>query len=291
MGLRLIVERVRETSPMRSVASVVTIGTDALEGFNDLDEAGAGWVGETGARPETTTPQLGKWSIPVHEIYAMPAATQKVLDDSMFNIEAWLAAKVADRFARTENAAFINGDGILKPRGLFTYPTAATADSSRAWGTFEHILTTVSGGFPAHAAGPPQVSPGDPLITTVFALKAMHRANAAWMMPRSTVGLVRRIKDVDGNYVWQPDFTQRQGGTLLGYPVVEAEDIAAASAAGNGIAFGDFREAYTVVDRVGIRVLRDPYTAKGYVRFYTTKRVGGGALHFEAVKFVRFANS
>jgi HK97 family phage major capsid protein len=283
-----IVTRVRETSPMRQVANVVTIGTDAFEGFNDLDEAAAGWVGETQARPETGTPQLGKWSIPVHEIYAMPAATQKLLDDSIFSIETWLADKVADKFSRTENAAFVVGDGALKPRGLFSYTTVVTADATRAWGSFQHINTGVNGGFAAHAAGPPQVAPGDALVDTVFSLKAFYRNNAAWMMPRSTVAIVRKIKDVDGNYVWQPDFTQRQGGTLLGFPIVEAEDVPAASAGGLGMAFGDYREAYTIVDRVGIRVLRDPYTAKGYVRFYTTKRTGGGALNFEAVKFVRF---
>jgi HK97 family phage major capsid protein len=276
-----IVVRVRETSPMRQVASVTTIGTDALEGFNDLDEAAAGWVGETGARPETGTPQLGKWTIPVHEIYAMPAATQKLLDDSIFSIEAWLADKVADKFSRTENTAFVLGDGVLKPRGLFSYPTAITADATRAWGTFQHINTAQAGGFAT-------AGPGDVLVNTIFAMKAAYRGSANWMMPRSTLGDVRKIKDGQGNYMWQPDFTQRQGGSLLGYPIVEAEDVPAASAQGLGIAFGDFREAYTIVDRVGIRVLRDPYTAKGYVRFYTTKRVGGGALNFEAVKFVRF---
>ena len=279
-----IVERIRETSPMRSVATVLTIGTDALEGFNDLDEASAGWVGEKAARPDTGTPGLGKWSIPVHELYAMPKTTQKLLDDSMFNIEAWLSGKVADKFTRTENAAFVVGDGQLKPRGLFTYDTAATADASRAWGTFEHVNTGTSGGFGSAPAGT------DKLIDVSFKLKAAYRNNASWMLSRATLADVRKLKDGDGNYIWQPDFQQRQGGTLLGYSVVEAEDVPPIGTNALAIAFGDFREAYTIVDRIGIRVLRDPYTDKGFVRFYTTKRTGGGALNFEAVKFLRFGS-
>lgn len=279
-----IVERIRETSPMRSVATVLTIGTDALEGFNDLDEASAGWVGEKASRPDTNTPGLGKWSIPVHELYAMPKTTQKLLDDSLFNIEAWLSGKVADKFTRTENNAFVVGDGTLKPKGLFTYTTAATADASRAWGSFEHVNTGTSGGFGAAPAG------SDKLVDLSFKLKAAYRNNAAWMLSRASLAEVRKLKDGDGNYIWQPDFEQRQGGTLLGYPIVEAEDVPAIAANSLSIAFGDFREAYTIVDRIGIRVLRDPYTDKGFVRFYTTKRTGGGALNFEAVKFLRFGS-
>lgn len=279
-----IVRKVYETSPMRQLATVITIGTDSIEGFNDLGEGDAGWVSEKGAREETSTSQLGKWSIPVHEIYAMPKATQKLLDDSMFDIEGWLAAKTSDKFARTENTAFLTGDGVGKPRGLLTYSTAATADSTRAWEKFQHIATGVSGGF--HAS-----LPGDTFIDVVFSLKAAYRNNASWLMNRSTVGAVRKIKDGDGNYLWQPDFTQRQGGTLAGYPIAEAEDMPDIAASSLSIGFGDFREAYTIVDRTGIRILRDPLTSKGFVKFYTTKRVGGGAVSFDAVKFMKFSAS
>lgn len=280
-----IVERIYETSPMRQVASVVTIGTDALEGFNDLDEAGAEWVGERAARPDTGTPTLGKYSIPVHEIAAQPKATQKLLDDSAFDIEAWLAGKVADKFARAENLAFVNGDGIEKPRGLLTYNTAATADASRPWGTFEHINTGANGGWGTAPNG------SDKLIDLVFAVKANFRNNAAWMMSRATVAGVRKLKDGDGTYLWQPNFEARQGGLLLGYPIVEAEDMPATTGTGAlAVAFGDFAQAYTIVDRVGIRILRDPFTDKPFIRFYTTKRVGGAAINFEAVKFLRFAS-
>ncbi len=280
-----IVQRIYETSPMRQVASVVTIGTDALEGFNDLDEAGAEWVGERQARTDSSTPTLGKWSIPVHEIAAQPKATQKLLDDSAFDIEGWLSSKVADKFARAENLAFVNGDGVEKPRGLLTYPTAATVDASRAWGTFEHINTGANGGWGTAPNGT------DKLIDVVFALKANFRGNAAWMMPRRTVAQVRQLKDVEGNYIWQPNFEARMGGLLLGYPIVEAEDMPASTGTGAlGVAFGDFAQGYTIVDRLGIRILRDPFTDKPFIRFYTTKRVGGAAINFEAVKFLRFGN-
>lgn len=279
-----IAERVYETSPMRQFANVETIGTDAMQGFNDLDEAEAGWVGETEARNDTDTPGVGKWEIPVHEVFAMPKTTQKLLEDSTWDIEGWLSRKVADRFVRKENAAFINGDGELKPRGLLTYPTASTADASRSWGTFEHVNTGTSGGFGSAPAG------SDKLIDLVFKMKADHRQNAAWMMARSTVAAIRKLKDGDGNYLWQPNFEARQGGLLLGYPIGEAEDMPAIGANSLSIAFGDFRETYTIIDRVGITVLRDPFTQKGFVKFYTRKRVGGGATHFEAVKFLRFGS-
>ncbi len=282
-----IIKKVYETSPMRQLADVQTIGTDALEGFNDLDEASAGWVGETGSRSETNTPALGKWSIPVHEIYAMPKATQKLLDDSSWDIEAWLIDKVTDKFIRTENAAFFTGNGVLKPRGLLDYSTAATPDSSRAWGIFEHVGTGASGAFPTLSAG--TVSPADVLVDLVFKLKAKYRQNANWAMARSTLAAIRKIKDADSNYVWQPNFAARDGGLILGHSVVEAEDMPAIGANTLSVAFGDFKEGYTIVDRVGIRALRDPLTAKGFVLFYMTKRVGGGAGNFEAVKFLKFA--
>jgi HK97 family phage major capsid protein len=279
-----IVQRIYETSPMRQVASVTSIGTDRLEGFNDLGEGTAGWVGETAPRPATGTPQLGKYEIPVHELYAFPQATQKLLDDSMFDIEAWLADKTADKFIRTENAAFLNGDGVLKPRGLLTYPTAATADATRPWGTFQHILTGTDGTFGTTTNGT------DKLIDLVYSVKAGYRANANFMMSRATIGAVRKLKDGQGNYAWQPSLSALSGGTILGFNVVEAEDMPGMGADSLSVAFGDFREAYQIVDRVGIRVLRDALTNKPYVGFYTTKRVGGDAIHFEAVKFLKFGD-
>lgn len=279
-----MVKKIFETSPMRQVASVTTIGTDRLEGFNDLGEGTAGWVGETAPRPATGTAQLGKWEIPVHEMYAFPQATQKLLDDSMFDIEGWLAEKTADKFGRTENAAFLNGDGTLKPRGLLTYPTVATADATRAWGIFQHILTGTDATFGTTTNGT------DKLIDLVYSVKAGYRANANFMAARSTIGAIRKLKDGQGNYAWQPSLSALSGGTILGFNVVEAEDMPVMAADSLSLAFGDFGEAYQIVDRTGIRVLRDALTNKPYVGFYTTKRVGGDAINFEAVKFLKFGD-
>lgn len=279
-----IVQKVYGSSPIRQYASVVTIGTDALEGLIDNDEASAGWVGETQSRGETDSPQLGKWTIPVNEVYAMPTATQKVLEDARLDLESWLANKVADKIARTENAAFINGDGNLKPRGLLSYSTAATADATRAWGVFQHIASGAAADFASS-------SPADKLLDVVYALKAAYRQGAAWMMPRATVGAIRKFKDGQGQYLWSPGLQAGQPQSILGYAVAEAEDMPAIGANALGIAFGNFAEGYQIVDRVGLSVLRDPYTTKGFVKFYTRKRVGGGVVNFEAVKFLKFATS
>jgi HK97 family phage major capsid protein len=271
-----IITKVFETSPMRSVASVQVIGTDALEGLFDLNEASAGWVGETGARTTTGTPELGRWRIPVHEMYANPAATQKILDDSFVNLEAWLADKVADKFARIENDAFVNGNGVGKPRGFLTYGAGTTLP-----GTIEQVPTGVSAGFATDGTG------GDPLITLVYALKQAYRAGARFFMPRALVSAVRKIKDADGMYIWQPGIAASQPSTLLGFPIIEFEDMPAAGAGSLSVAFGNMGEAYQIVDRQGIRVLRDPYTNKPYVHFYTVKRTGGDVVNFEAIKILR----
>lgn len=279
-----IVNRIYETSPMRQVASVMSIGTDSVEGLNDLGENGFQWVGETGGRIESATAQLGKWAIMVHEAVSIVSATQKVLEDARLDLEAWLATKSADRIARGENEAFIKGDGASRPRGLFVYPTAATADASRAWGTFEHVNTGTNGGFGAAMNGT------DKLLDLVYALKSAYRSNAQFMTNRSTLRDVRKLKDGQGNYIWQPSLVAGQPSALLGYSVVEAEDVDAIGTGSLSIAFGDFREAYQIVDRIGLSVLRDPYTSYPYVFFKFRKRVGGGAISFDAVKFLRFSS-
>ncbi len=277
-----IAQLVRDTSPMRQVANVVTIGTDALEGINDLNEATSGWVGETESRSETTSPKIGEYRIPVHEQYAEPRATQKLLDDALFNVEEWLSGKIADRLARMENDAFVNGNGVKKPRGFLTY--SAGTPSASTFNVIEQIPSGASGAF----AG---TNPGDALINLVYALKAAYRENAVFMMKRSVLAEVRKLKDTTGNYLWQPDFQQRQGGTLLGFNVVEAEDMPSIAANSLSIAFGDFNKGYQIVDRQGIRILRDSFTAKPYVKFYTTKRTGGDVVNFEAIKLMKFAIS
>lgn len=272
-----IVMRVFETSPMRAYASIQVISSDALEGLFDLNEASSGWVGEEDSRPETNTPALGKWRIPVHELYAKPKATQKLLDDASINMEAWLASKVAEKFARDEANAFVVGNGSNKPRGFLTYATGTTLP-----GTIEQFPTGSSGALASAPDG------GDALINALYGLKQQYRANATWFMNRSTTRLVRRAKDSDGSYIWSPGIQAGQPATLLGYPVAAFEDMPDPASNSLSIAVGDMREAYQIVDRLGIRTLRDPYSAKPYVEFYTTKRVGGDVVNFEAIKLIRF---
>lgn len=276
-----VVGRVFETSPMRQYATIQTIGTDALEGLHDTDEAASGWVGETEARSETGTPTLDKWRIPVHEQYAKPKATQKLLDDASINMESWLAMKIADKLGRTENTAFVTGDGIGKPRGFTTYSDYASAGVFEL-GAIEQFGTGVSGDFAAAPAG------GDVLIEALYGLKMQYRNNATWFMNRSTTSEVRKLKDSDGAYLWQPGIAAGQPASILGYPMASFEDMADIAANSLSIAVGDMREAYTIVDRIGIRVLRDPYSAKPYIEFYTTKRVGGDVVNFEAIKLIKF---
>ena len=278
-----IVGRVFETSAMRQYANVQTIGTDVLEGYHDTDEAAANWVSELGARNNTDTPEVNRWTIPVHELHAQPKASQKLLDDSEWNIEQWLANKVADQFMRTENASFVTGTGVGRPRGFATYPDRAVAATFEI-GALQQFDTGVSGGFKADPDG------GETLINALYGLKQTYRNNATWFMNRTTTGAARLLQDSQGRYIWQDGIAAGQPATLLGYPVTNFEDMADYTTAGAlGIAVGDMREAYQIVDRIGIRVLRDPYTSKPYVLFDTTKRVGGDVVNFEAINFVRFA--
>lgn len=274
-----IVMKVFETSPMRAYASVQVISSDALEGLFDLNEASSGWVGETDSRTETNTPQLGKWRIPAHELYAKPKATQKLLDDASINMEAWLASKVAEKFARDEANAFVVGNGVNKPRGFLTYGSGTTLP-----GTIEQFPTGASGALAAAPSG------GDALINALYGLKQQYRNNATWFMNRATLTLVRKAKDSDGAYLWSPGIAAGQPATLLGYPVASFEDMPDPASNSLSIAVGDMRETYQIVDRLGIRTLRDPYSAKPYVEFYTTKRVGGDVVNFEAIKLVRLGS-
>lgn len=275
-----MVQKVFETSPMRAYASVQVTGRDALEGFFDNDEAGYGWVGERGTRSETDTPDIGKWRIPVHEMYALPKATQQILDDAEVNIEAWLISKIADRFSRAENDAFVNGDGVTEPRGFLTYDNGTDLTNS-----VEQVNTGANGAFATDPDGLIK------LITLQGKLKAPYRRNAAWFMNRTTEAQARTLQDNDGRFLWQPSNIVGTPSTLLGYPVVLFEDMPSYSTTGAlAIAYGDMRSAYQIVDRMGIRMLRDPYSSKPYVLFYATKRVGGAVINGEAIKLLKFAN-
>jgi len=265
-----------EGSVMRQLAKVITISTDAIEMLVDKNQADAGWVAETADRPETNTPELAKIRIPVHEMYAKPKATQKLLDDSSINVEQWLNEKVAARMAVMENQSFIHGDGDNKPRGFL----ARELSQNPEWGKL-HAFTTGK-----------DVPLGDTIIEIVHSLNPGYLSGAKWLMSRSALSLLRKLKDAAGNYMWHPGLDGATASKLLGYEVVISDDMPQLEGKKErvpAVAFGNFKEAYTIVDRQGTRVLRDPYSAKPYVEFYVTRRVGGDLVNSEAVKILNFA--
>lgn len=279
-----IVSKLYETSPMRQIAFIQPISTsDGIKGIVDNDEASSGWTSERASRTETNTPELGKYEIAVHEQYAEPRITQQLLDDAAVDPEAWLAGKVADKLIRTENTAFVTGNGSGKPRGFLDYDKATTADSTRAWNVLQYVASGSSGAFAASA-------PFDKVFDLVFAVKNQYRANAVFAGNRTTLAAIRKLKDGQSNYLIKVE-NGAVVETIAGYRFVEMADMPDIAADAYSLAFGDFRSAYTIVDRAGISVLRDPYTAKPYVKFYTTKRVGGGLVNGEAVKLMKFAAS
>lgn len=273
-----ILQLLGKETPMRSVCGQITVGTEDYKKLVSLGGAGSGWVGETDARPETANPKLAQVAPFFGEIYANPAATQKSLDDVFFNVESWLTEEVAQEFTEKENGAFTSGDGVKKPKGFLAYANAATGDAVRAFGTLQFIL---SGGAAA-------ITP-DGLLDLVYALKRGYRQNAAFILNNLTVATVRKLKDSEGNYIWQPGLQAGQPDRLLGYQAVENDDMPDVAANALAMAFGDFRRGYLIADRVGIRVLRDPYTNKPFVQFYTTKRVGGGVVDSNAIKLMKIA--
>lgn len=271
-------------SAMRDASNVMQIGTDSYKKLVSMGGAGSGWVGEKDARPETDTPTLREIVINTQELYANPATTQKTLDDGRIDIAQWLADEVSIEFAEQEGAAFISGDGVNKPRGILAYDKVANA--SYAWGKTGFIVSGKNDGFLAPTAS---VSPADCLIDLYFALKQQYRNGASWMMSDATMGAVRKFKDADGNFIWQAPTGAAELPTILGKPVRNDDNMEAVGANKFPVAFGNFPRAYLVVDRFGIRVLRDPYTNKPYVHFYTTKRVGGGLVNFEAMKLLKIS--
>lgn len=271
-------------STIRGLASVMTISAASYKKLVSQGGATGGWVGERAARTETDTPTLAGLEFPAMEMYANPAATQTLLDDSAVNIEAWLADEVSITFAETEGSAFYNGDGVEKPRGLASY--TMIADASWAWGK---VGFKVSGVAAALSDG--SNNGVDALTDLVYSLKQGYRANASWLMNRTTAGTVRKLKTIGDTaaYLWQPSVQVGQPATLLGYPVADDDNVADIGANAFPIWFGDFRRGYLIVDRTGTRVLRDPYTNKPYVHFYTTKRTGGGIQNFQAIKALKIS--
>ena len=271
---RSILELLHNESPMRRVCNQITVGTPDYKRLVNLGGAASGWVGETAARPATNTPTLAQVAAVMGEIYANPQATQTSLDDMFFNAEAWLAAEVAREFAEKEGDAFLNGNGTNKPKGILAYTMALTGDSVRAFGQIQNLKSGVAGDFTT-----------DKLIELVYTLSRAYRGNGTFMMADMTLFKLRTMKNaVTGEYIWRPGIDALQPSTVLGYAVEENEDMPAVAVDANAILFGDFKRAYTIVDRIGTRILRDPYTNKPNVGFYTTKRVGGMLVDSNAVK-------
>jgi HK97 family phage major capsid protein len=269
-------------SPIRAIASVVKVGS---AGYRKLVASGgtpAGWTNETGARPETNTPTFHEVAPPFGELYANPAASQAMLDDAAFDVEAWLAEEIAREFARAEGAAFVAGNGVSKPRGFLASALAETGDGARPFGTLQFLKTGVAGGFPA---GNPQ----DRLIDLVQALRSPYRQGAVFVMNSATAARIRKFKAQDGAFLWQAGLVAGQPDTLLGYPVVEAEDMPDVAADSLSIAFGNFKAGYLIAERTETQILRDPFTNKPFVHFYATRRVGGQVMNSEAIKLLRFA--
>jgi HK97 family phage major capsid protein len=277
-----VIRGVKEISPIRAIAGNRTVSASVYKKPFSITGPATGWVAETATRTETNSPTLAELTFPTMEIYAMPSATQTLLDDSAVNIDEWLAEEIQVAFAGQEGAAFVTGDGNNKPKGFLDY--TKVANSAWSWGNLGYVATGTDGAFDAS-------NPSDDLIDFIYALKADYRANAHWVMNRATQATIRKFKDADGNYLWQPPERADLSPTLMNYPIAESEDMPDVASDSFSVAFGDFQRGYLVVDRAGIRVLRDPYSAKPYVLFYTTKRVGGGVQDFDAIKLLKFGTS
>jgi HK97 family phage major capsid protein len=279
---RAIERRLMATSPMREIATVRTVAAGVFRKPVSTAGIASGWVAETAARPETDPATLALLEFPAADLYANPAATQSLLDDALVDLDEWLASEVEDAFAAQETTAFVTGDGTNKPKGFLAYDTVV--DASHAWGKIGYVASGAAGAFAS-------TSPADKLIDLIYAPKAQYRPNGRFVMNRKTVSAVRKFKDADGNYIWAPATRPGETASLLGYPVTEIETMPDVASNSFAIAFGDFQRGYLIVDRAGVRVLRDPYSAKPYVLFYTTKRVGGGVQNFDAIKVMKFAAS
>ena len=275
---------------MRRLAQVMPISTSSYIKFKSVGGATSGWAGEseTGAtgRPETSTPTLKRMEFTPMEIYAEPYATQIALDDMAIDVEAWLASEVAIEFGEEEGDAFIGGDGVKKPRGLLDY--TAVANASYAWGSIGYFYSGHASTFLATTSA---VGPADVFLDAIYGLKPAYRANGTWLCNDLTAAAMRKFRDGNGNYLWQPATVAGQPSLFMGYPVETDDNMPDVGANAYPVAFGDFRQAYLIVDRVGMRVLRNPYKSNGLVAFYSTKRVGGGVQNFEAVKLIKIATS
>jgi HK97 family phage major capsid protein len=274
-----ITSQLVEISPIRKLAQVVRVGTSGYRKLVTIGGTASGWVGETAARPETDTPDFAEVAPPTGELYANPAASQAMLDDAAFDLESWLASEIAMEFARAEGAAFVSGNGLNRPKGFLASPVSTAGDATRPFGTLQYTGSGDVDGF--------DNAPDARLIDLVHTLKAGHRQGASWVMNSATLAQVRKLKTNDGGFLWQPGLVEGQPDRLLGYPVVEAEDMPDIAPGSFPIAFGNFKSGYLIAERTATAILRDPFTNKPFVHFYATKRVGGQVLDSAALKLLK----
>ena len=274
----------KSISPIRRIANVVKVGSAGYRKLVTTGGTPSGWVAEGAARAETATPTFHEIVPPAGELYANPAASQTMLDDANFDVEAWLADEIAQEFARAEGQAFVGGDGTSKPKGFLTYTTTNEADSVRAFGSLQYVASGAAGAFAAS-------NPQDRLIDLVQGLRAPYRQGAVFVMNSTTLSGIRKFKTADGAFLWQPGLSEGRADTLLGYPVIESEDMPDIAANSLSIAFGNFAAGYLIAERTETQILRDPFTHKPFVHFYATKRLGGGVSNSEAIKLMKFAAS
>lgn len=277
---RTITDALIEVSPMRQICGVQTISGNGFSKLFNLRGMASGWVGEAAARPQTDTPAFGSMTFNTGELYANPAATQQMLDDAEVNLEAWIAGEVETEFSLQENLAFIAGNGSNKPYGFLTYVTGGAQAAANPLGSIEKKTV-------ASAAAVTE----DELLELIYAVPSAYTANCRWAMNRTTMGVIRKLRDAEGRQLWQPSSTMGQPSQLLNYALTELPGMPDIAASALPIAFGDFRRGYLIVDRTGVRVLRDPFSNKPYVHFYTTKRVGGGVVNPECIKVLEMAAS
>lgn len=280
---RTIARLSADISPIRQIATVRQVGSTDYKELFDIGGAGFEWVGETDTRSQTDTPNLVEVAPTFGMASAKPQASEESLDDLFFNVEDWLTSSSSESMAVGEGAAFIRGDGVKKPTGILGGPApVATADAARAFGTLQYIASGQAAALPSN----PEV-----FMDMVYALRARYRNNAQWLTSKLILAAMRKYKDGDGRYLWQPALTAGQPATFLGYGITEAEDMPALAANSFPLAFGDFKEGYLICDRVGMRITRDEITTPGFVKFYVRKRVGGKLRNTQAIKLLKVAAS
>ena len=274
----------KSISPIRSIANVVRVGTAGYRKLVTQSGVISGWAAENATRPETGTPVFNEIVPPMGDLYANPSASQAMLDDAGFDVETWLANEIATEFAKAEGSAFVSGNGVNKPKGFLTFPNAVTPDTTRPFGTLQYIASGAASDFIT-------TNPQDRLIDLVQALRAPYRQGAVWVMNAATLAKIRKFKTTDGAFIWQPGLTAGSANNLLGYPVIESEDMPDIAANSLAIAFGNFNAGYLIAERSETNILRDPFSNKPFVNFYATKRIGGTVSNSEAIKVMKFAVS